>query len=236
MTRIRLYLLAAILICLAYFGPDYLARNYETLVCHGRLTSLLTPVVTLAACLLMFPIALPTPRRRWFRSFVRRITVTILVVLSIEVLVLGLWNVLDPDSRVQIWAPKYGRLPGARTTELYSARNHINFNVVFSSTQNELDRWDSMLTRWGKVFGLFDCGWLLLATHPEPPPGEGIAFISMKVPTCLATILLVAYPFQCAVHEPLRRRIRRRRGLCIQCGYNLSHNTSGVCPECGTRA
>ncbi len=27
---------------------------------------------------------------------------------------------------------------------------------------------------------------------------------------------------------------RRRRGLCISCGYNLTGNTSGRCPECGT--
>jgi hypothetical protein len=42
---------------------------------------------------------------------------------------------------------------------------------------------------------------------------------------------------------PLARRTRRRwriyrraaNGLCIQCAYNLTGNTSGVCPECGTR-
>jgi uncharacterized paraquat-inducible protein A len=27
---------------------------------------------------------------------------------------------------------------------------------------------------------------------------------------------------------------RRRRGLCVKCGYDLTGNTSGVCPECGT--
>ena len=32
---------------------------------------------------------------------------------------------------------------------------------------------------------------------------------------------------------PLCRRRRRRRGLCITCGYNLEGNVSGVCPECG---
>ena len=32
----------------------------------------------------------------------------------------------------------------------------------------------------------------------------------------------------------LRRRARAARGLCSACGYDLSGNTSGVCPECGT--
>lgn len=32
-----------------------------------------------------------------------------------------------------------------------------------------------------------------------------------------------------------RRRIERRRlGLCMECGYDLTGNVSGVCPECGT--
>lgn len=30
-----------------------------------------------------------------------------------------------------------------------------------------------------------------------------------------------------------RRWRRRRRGHCVSCGYDLTGNTSGVCPECG---
>jgi len=36
------------------------------------------------------------------------------------------------------------------------------------------------------------------------------------------------------VHR-LRSRRRRRRGHCAACGYNLTGNTSGVCPECGVK-
>jgi hypothetical protein len=42
---------------------------------------------------------------------------------------------------------------------------------------------------------------------------------------------LVAWP----IRNRIRRSHRRRRGLCVQCGYNLAKNTSGVCPECGTQ-
>jgi hypothetical protein len=31
----------------------------------------------------------------------------------------------------------------------------------------------------------------------------------------------------------IRRRRRLRRGLCPRCGYDLTANPSGVCPECG---
>ena len=30
-----------------------------------------------------------------------------------------------------------------------------------------------------------------------------------------------------------QQRIRRARGLCLHCGYDLTANVSGVCPECG---
>jgi hypothetical protein len=33
--------------------------------------------------------------------------------------------------------------------------------------------------------------------------------------------------------QDLRRHLRRRRGLCERCGYDVKYNTSGVCPECG---
>jgi len=33
---------------------------------------------------------------------------------------------------------------------------------------------------------------------------------------------------------PVRRIRRRRRGLCVKCGYDLTGNSSGVCPECAT--
>ena len=31
------------------------------------------------------------------------------------------------------------------------------------------------------------------------------------------------------------RADRAARGLCVGCGYDLTGNVSGVCPECGTR-
>lgn len=32
-----------------------------------------------------------------------------------------------------------------------------------------------------------------------------------------------------------RRKLKhlRERGLCVRCGYNLTGNTTGTCPECG---
>jgi len=35
--------------------------------------------------------------------------------------------------------------------------------------------------------------------------------------------------------DVLRRAPRTRPGFCARCGYNLTGNTSGVCPECGMK-
>ncbi len=42
--------------------------------------------------------------------------------------------------------------------------------------------------------------------------------------------LLIPGPFV------LRRLIRRRRGLCPACGYDLRHGEHEACPECGLTA
>jgi hypothetical protein len=62
-------------------------------------------------------------------------------------------------------------------------------------------------------------------------------FIAMNIPGGLllaAGTLASLYPLLLILRGPIRRWERRRRGLCINCGYNLTGNESGVCPECGT--
>lgn len=52
----------------------------------------------------------------------------------------------------------------------------------------------------------------------------------------LAGGLLAIYPAVPVVRRAILVRRRRRRGLCLTCGYNLTGNVSGVCPECGAAA
>ena len=42
-----------------------------------------------------------------------------------------------------------------------------------------------------------------------------------------------AYPSVAFIRGPLRRYRRRKRGLCVRCGYDLTGNVSGACSECG---
>jgi hypothetical protein len=61
-------------------------------------------------------------------------------------------------------------------------------------------------------------------------PGE---VLSVLVSVWLPVIALATYPVIVFIRGPLRRRRRRRRGLCRNCGYNLRGLTEARCPECG---
>jgi len=55
----------------------------------------------------------------------------------------------------------------------------------------------------------------------------------ITVPLAVIGTLFAAYPAIAFIRGPLRRWRRRRRGMCIRCGYDLQGNVSGTCPECG---
>ncbi len=55
----------------------------------------------------------------------------------------------------------------------------------------------------------------------------------LKVPVWLPLMLLSVYPIIAFVRGPLRRYRRRKRNQCDGCGYDLTGNESGRCPECG---
>jgi len=63
-------------------------------------------------------------------------------------------------------------------------------------------------------------------------------FWSIGIPCWLAVAIFALLPGfmigQSAVGG-LRRRLRALRGRCSKCGYNLTGNASGVCPECGAK-
>ena len=103
------------------------------------------------------------------------------------------------------------------------------------------DQWDLAVdneqsSRWW--FAVLYCGDLRFCpdhTIPlgfvGPPIGTfRCLYVSWRVLT-VALVLLVGWSAMVLI----RRWKRPRPGLCKRCSYNLTGNTSGVCPECGTR-
>ena len=69
---------------------------------------------------------------------------------------------------------------------------------------------------------------------PSEPRSEHI--VRGRVPLWMPLVVTSCYPLFWFGRGSLRAAIRRRRrrsGLCIQCGYNLTGNASDRCPECG---
>lgn len=66
-------------------------------------------------------------------------------------------------------------------------------------------------------------------------PGSQMAYRLRMVSVSLWLLFAVSalYPAIVFIRGPLRRRWRRKRGRCAQCGYDLTGNVSGVCSECG---
>lgn len=57
--------------------------------------------------------------------------------------------------------------------------------------------------------------------------------LGVSLPFWFLILLTGTYPGLSVVRGPIRRWRRRRRGLCVGCGYDLQGNVSGVCSECG---
>ena len=64
-----------------------------------------------------------------------------------------------------------------------------------------------------------------------PRSGMTFAFALLAVPLWPLVAMTLALP---AVRLCLACRRRTRHGRCGLCGYDLTGNVSGVCPECGT--
>ena len=93
-----------------------------------------------------------------------------------------------------------------------------------------------IIDRWGVGVLLAPFRGFRFVRRPPVDGGiaGGIAAIDLRVPHVYVGALLCVYPAYVTVR---RRRSspasRRRRGLCEGCGYDLTGNKSGVCPECG---
>ena len=60
---------------------------------------------------------------------------------------------------------------------------------------------------------------------------------SRGFPPAVAALLVLALAVVVGCHVKSLddvRRERRAKGQCARCGYDLTGNVSGVCPECGT--
>lgn len=69
--------------------------------------------------------------------------------------------------------------------------------------------------------------------HSFSDPGLGITVVIVPHWFVASIFLIPVLPLLLRVRHRSRIRTRLRAGACTACGYSLTGNTSGVCPECG---
>ena len=97
-----------------------------------------------------------------------------------------------------------------------------------------LNRWDFDASRTAPSSRR---GWELLGFSFVSGPYTGMkppySFWLLEIPLWCPCVLFATYPAIAFIRGPVRRCRRRRRGLCLRCGYDLRGSVSRVCSECG---
>lgn len=116
---------------------------------------------------------------------------------------------------------------GESGTSAIPARFRGNFSLPSNKIHERSSAsfpWDILwIAKWSARYGV------------QPPyETEQIRIIfSISGSPWVIVLFLSAWPLIAFLRGPIRRWRRRRRNLCIHCGYNLTGNTTDVCSECG---
>ena len=83
-----------------------------------------------------------------------------------------------------------------------------------------------------EIYDIYMEGLFWYQRHCKP---DGTCIRVFSFQPSIPFILFSIYPTIVFFRGPYRRYRRRKKGLCLKCGYNLTGNVSGVCPECGEK-
>ncbi len=136
------------------------------------------------------------------------------------------WPPTWPSSEVVIGPPApllVRKMPDEHLHVLHSGENCQCQRLTLSSAESL------------RSYGLPLHGAVWLRRWPTLSPGCPLIYYSLlRTRAWVVAVVLAAYPTVAFICGPLRRSRRRRKGSCVKCGYDLTGNVTGVCPECGT--
>ncbi|UCE59219.1 MAG: hypothetical protein JSU63_17465 [Phycisphaerales bacterium] len=188
---------------------------------------------------------------------IRKTIIVVSALLAVGTLVA--WGILAFPNAPSTWQSEGGRLFVMRNPDLGTSASaslgteqwtqvrvngryvrHYDYKLGLSVNVRRISVscswWTEGLTRSKVKEGRVE--YLGFGTARSKPKGCGLhesLYVSRSVwsPVWFPLLLFGAYPTIAYIRGPLRRWRRRRKGLCLGCGYNLTGNVSGVCSECG---
>lgn len=125
-----------------------------------------------------------------------------------------------------------GGIQFATVSNLESARWGEGRTIFsFDAADREWHEWQ-VLDGWGtkRYYRFLGFRWLTGDLVSSTDPGSK-PFFSIRIPFWPLELLAASVLLAPAVKD-IRVRLRRRRGLCVQCGYDL-RGIAAICPECG---
>ncbi len=183
--------------------------------------------------------------RAVIRKMLRMLRVAIIVGLTLGALAMAAVEVWGVSGVCPVRKPCPARLYLGRSDSgpdrflfsvSHSWHSTIGYLRLFAG-QADSDAWDEESEAWfhaicvGTLY--LDKGKIVNFASMDDVFPSHVFLRALVVPRGFFFVLFAAYPTIVFIRGPLRRRCRRKRGLCGGCGYDLTGNESGVCPECG---
>jgi len=191
-------------------------------------------------------------------TWTRGVVLTTLLILAAEVLSVGTVSTLRRSGQGGWLFGDFERRPAAQISCSYTGELEVMYIPRTEQGPDHAEGWGMFLTRDLKGWP-FTCWSSAVQQTPQPdgwtvfawttgPTIHGTSgpknlwgkvtgrYAQIRLHFVAVTILLLLYPCLAFPGVIRRRRQNRRRaqGLCPRCGYNLTGNVSGACPECGT--
>ena len=151
---------------------------------------------------------------------IRKTANVILASGAMGVLVVGVWSMktVGPGLSFTLWRDAQW------TLDVAVGEGRMG---LFSATPFTGSADDAVPQRWAYLEFGYKCDYFA---------GASIRVRAVSFPFWYGVLLLAAYPAITWIRGPgRRRRYRREHNWCVKCSYDLTGNTSGICPECGTR-
>ncbi len=110
-----------------------------------------------------------------------------------------------------------------------SARSYV------SGATERFQLWSVEAQQIRSHIALFDKDFYFKRGDVSTRDGRAIAMTVVCFPHWVLVTVFTILPLRWTWIALVRPRRRRRFGLCVACAYDLTGNTSGVCPECATK-